>query len=120
MNRQNKNTTLWLLVALLALALAAPVGCGDDDSGSNNSNVNDNSNTNDTDAGVQSNVPYPGAPPNMPHEPYSCEMNCLMCHETGSGGAPTTPHPERAMCTQCHLPQNDVADYVTNTFTAYP
>ncbi|MFH2005505.1 MAG: hypothetical protein ABI333_02850 [bacterium] len=124
MNRQSTKTTLGILVALLALALAGPVGCGDDDSGTNNSNVNDNSNSNynnnDSDAGVTSNAPYPGAPPNMPHEPYSCQINCLGCHESGAAGAPITPHPERELCTQCHLPQKDVPDFVGNSFTAFP
>lgn len=124
MTNRKHATTPWYLVALLAFALAGPLGCGDDDSGGNNNNVAD-------DAGVDaaidgtvdattSNAPYPGAPPNMPHAPSSCSMNCLTCHSAGVAGAPITPHPERLMCLQCHLPQNDVPNFVGSTFNAFP
>lgn len=66
--------------------------------------------------GGPSNVAYPGAPPTMLHNPYGCATNCLTCHGSGSGGAPQTPHPERLLCRQCHLPQANVPDFVPNNF----
>ncbi len=34
---------------------------------------------------------------------------CLACHRTGLNGAPTTPHPTRLNCTQCHI-RSDLND----------
>jgi nitrate reductase cytochrome c-type subunit len=62
------------------------------------------------------NVAFPGAPPTILHQSYGCSVNCLNCHETGADGAPVTPHPERQLCNQCHLPQQDVPLFVENTF----
>ena len=48
-----------------------------------------------------------GMPPLMPHampKPgKNGQLTCLDCHETGKKGAPQTPHPERKLCTQCHV-----------------
>ena len=68
--------------------------------------------------GLPLNVAFPGAPPTMLHQPYGCTTNCISCHgvSTGTGGAPSTPHPERLMCRQCHLPQSNVPLFVPNNF----
>lgn len=48
-----------------------------------------------------------GMPPLMPHAMPKPDKNgqltCLSCHEEGKNGAPPTPHPERKLCTQCHV-----------------
>ena len=48
-----------------------------------------------------------GMPPLIPHAMPAPDKNgrltCLSCHEEGKNGAPPTPHPERRMCTQCHI-----------------
>ena len=123
MKNKKHQATPWFLVALMAFAVG-PLACGDDDSGGNNNAAIDatvdDGGVDGTVDGSTSNAPYPGAPPNMPHDPYSCSMNCLTCHQSGVGGAPVPPHAERLMCTQCHLPQNDVPDWVGNTFNAFP
>ena len=58
---------------------------------------------------------YPGSPPRIPHKvfpSFSSEAEeCLACH--GRGGydveldayAPVTPHPEKELCYQCHVPK---------------
>jgi nitrate reductase cytochrome c-type subunit len=63
-------------------------------------------------------TPYVGAPPVMGHLPSGCESTCLVCHQTGIGGAKKTPHPERTVCRSCHLPQYPATPFrgVTNTF----
>jgi len=68
--------------------------------------------------GLPLNVAFPGAPPTMLHQPYGCTTNCISCHgvSNGTGGAPSTPHPERLMCRQCHLPQSNVPLFVPNNF----
>jgi nitrate reductase cytochrome c-type subunit len=52
-----------------------------------------------------------GMPPLIPHampKPgKNGQLACLSCHEEGKNGAPPTPHPERRMCTQCHI-QGDI------------
>jgi len=59
---------------------------------------------------------FEGAPPLVPHE-IEEEMGCLDCHRLGDSGAPITPHPERANCVQCHIPQKEgVKPFVENTF----
>jgi len=59
---------------------------------------------------------YEGAPPLVPHE-IEDEGGCLGCHRLGDNDAPITPHPERANCVQCHIPQNEgVKPFVENTF----
>ncbi len=57
---------------------------------------------------------YPGSPPRIPHEVdlsfSGKETDCLSCHEQGGFSpeygkfAPVTPHPENALCYQCHVP----------------
>ncbi len=56
-----------------------------------------------------------GAPPSIPHQVKERDMggnSCLKCHENGgfvdtfNAYAPTTPHPEKVNCRQCHVPQN--------------
>lgn len=56
---------------------------------------------------------YPGAPPRIPHGVTEVEFRttrCNTCHERGGYSqrfgayAPVNPHPERAMCLQCHAP----------------
>jgi len=48
-----------------------------------------------------------GMPPLIPHvmpkPDKNGQLTCLSCHEEGKNGAPPTPHPERKMCTQCHV-----------------
>ena len=58
---------------------------------------------------------YPGSPPRIPHKvspSFSGDTeNCIACH--GRGGydveqdayAPVTPHPEKELCYQCHVPK---------------
>lgn len=47
-----------------------------------------------------------GEPPVIPHKVSERETakDCLACHEKGKRGAPVTSHPERKVCTQCHVP----------------
>ena len=89
-----KKTRSLLLGALLIFVLSAITAC-------------DN---------LPSNVAYLGAPPTILHQSYGCTVNCLSCHETGVNDAPVTPHPERQLCNQCHLLQEDVPLFVENTF----
>jgi cytochrome c-type protein NapB len=60
---------------------------------------------------------YPGAPPRIPHGLTAAEYRgsgCGTCHDRGGYAprfgayAPTTPHPERSACLQCHLPDADL------------
>jgi cytochrome c-type protein NapB len=83
---------------------------------------------------------YPEQPPIIPHsiEGYQLSVNtnrCLSCHRreaTQGSGAPmiSVTHymtrdaqmladvsPRRYFCTECHVPQANVAPLVTNTFT---
>jgi cytochrome c-type protein NapB len=46
---------------------------------------------------------YAGSPPQMPH-PIYMRQNCLSCHGPARTNAVTTTHPERRVCTQCHIP----------------
>lgn len=58
---------------------------------------------------------YPGSPPRIPHKVFPAfadeAQDCLACH--GRGGydveqeayAPVTPHPEKELCYQCHVPK---------------
>ena len=58
---------------------------------------------------------YPGSPPRIPHKvfpSFSDEAEeCLACHGRGGYGveldayAPVTPHPEKELCYQCHVPK---------------
>jgi|GEM_PF-305756 len=51
---------------------------------------------------------WPGAPPTIPHATWMRE-NCSSCH--GATGLPglRTSHPERTLCTQCHVPDGGFA-----------
>jgi cytochrome c-type protein NapB len=53
---------------------------------------------------------YSGAPPVMPHAIFMRE-NCTACH-SGPAARPEIrcSHPERARCTQCHVPQQKAAE----------
>lgn len=55
---------------------------------------------------------FPGAPPRIPHGVTNEEFRtdaCRTCHARGgysyrfAAYVPVTPHPERGICTQCHL-----------------
>ncbi len=59
---------------------------------------------------------FEGAPSMMPHDAFGCGIACLDCHETGLADAPITPHPERSICTQCHLALEDVDPWVDSLF----
>ena len=54
-----------------------------------------------------------GMPPLIPHplpKPgKGGQPACLNCHAKGKNGAPPTPHAERRMCSQCHVPGPIVA-----------
>ena len=47
-----------------------------------------------------------GAPPTIPHRVGESDTyrECLACHLAGKKGAPATSHPQRRMCSQCHVP----------------
>lgn len=47
-----------------------------------------------------------GEPPVIPHKVADTDTDkeCLKCHATGKNGALVTSHPERKVCTQCHVP----------------
>jgi hypothetical protein len=55
-------------------------------------------------------LPYPGAPPLVPHDVEDRKAICQECHATGEQGAPITPHPTRThFCIQCHVGQDPAA-----------
>lgn len=45
-----------------------------------------------------------GTPPMIPHrvKDTSDGKYCLVCHGSGTNGAPMSPHPVRLYCTGCH------------------
>ena len=61
---------------------------------------------------------YPGSPPRIPHpveDSFSgTTQNCLSCHARGGYSPeyqkfiPITPHPEKELCYQCHVPLREV------------
>jgi cytochrome c-type protein NapB len=60
---------------------------------------------------------YEGAPPRIPHPLTDGEFrtfSCKTCHERGgysdrfTAYVPLTPHPERGICLQCHVPVDSV------------
>jgi len=73
---------------------------------------------------------YPGSPPRIPHKvslSFSGEKeNCIACH--GRGGynveldafAPVTPHPEKELCYQCHVPKLADTLFVENNWLSVP
>lgn len=69
------------------------------------------------DSGVPAGRSFRGAPPVVPHDAFGCGINCLDCHATGAGAAPMTSHPERRMCTMCHLFADQTLEpFVPNIF----
>ncbi len=69
------------------------------------------------DSGVPRGRSFRGQPPTVPHDAYGCGIGCLSCHATGLSGAPMTTHPERRICTMCHLFADYSLDpYVPNRF----
>jgi cytochrome c-type protein NapB len=46
---------------------------------------------------------WPGAPPMIPHA-TQMRSDCLSCHGPGGLYGLRTPHVERLLCTQCHVP----------------
>ena len=135
MNKKHSETWMWLTAALLAAAVSA-ASCSDDDdpagpphhtasgtaghggsgaSGGGGGTVGGGG-SGGSGGGWEQLGSYPGQPPVMAHEPYGCNMSCLDCHETGNAGAPITPHPERLMCRQCHVAQENVDLWVDNNF----
>jgi cytochrome c-type protein NapB len=59
---------------------------------------------------------YPGAPPRIPHGLTPAEFRtsaCNTCHQRGgysqrfAAYVPVTPHPERVMCLQCHVGEDE-------------
>ena len=65
---------------------------------------------------------YIGSPPFIPHkleDNDGAEMACLTCHAQGGWTAelkrhtPVTPHPEHTACQQCHVPEADLAPFVS-------
>jgi nitrate reductase cytochrome c-type subunit len=141
MKRKHSDTWMWLMAGLVAAAASA-ASCGDDadpsgppkdtttttsaPGGSGGSGASGASGGGGSTVGGGGSGgaggeagplgSYPGQPPVMAHDPYGCNMNCLDCHESGNAGAPITPHPERLMCRQCHLPQENVGLWVDNVF----
>ena len=73
---------------------------------------------------------YPGSPPRIPHKvfpSFSSEAEeCLACH--GRGGydveldayAPVTPHPEKELCYQCHVPRLTDELFVETSWLSIP
>lgn len=60
-----------------------------------------------------------GSPPMIPHAPFSAEK-CTDCHGPSTHskelGVPTTSHPERTMCRQCHVPMRDTKLFKANSY----
>ena len=73
---------------------------------------------------------YPGSPPRIPHRVYPSfdaeAQDCLACH--GKGGydveqdafAPVTPHPEKELCYQCHVPMLSETLFVESNWRSLP
>jgi cytochrome c-type protein NapB len=64
---------------------------------------------------------YSGAPPRIPHGVTAEELRtgaCNECHERGgyslrfSAYVPVTPHPEKAMCLQCHVGDDEALGFL--------
>lgn len=73
---------------------------------------------------------YPGSPPRIPHKifpSFSDEAEeCLACHGRGGYGveldayAPVTPHPEKELCYQCHVPKLTDELFVETNWLSIP
>jgi cytochrome c-type protein NapB len=72
---------------------------------------------------------YPGSPPRIPHhvEPSFSKdaVSCLSCHESGGFSSehnafiPITPHPEKELCYQCHVPaRGEDKNFVENDWVS--
>jgi cytochrome c-type protein NapB len=73
---------------------------------------------------------YPGSPPRIPHKVFPSfsdeKEECLACH--GRGGydveqetyAPVTPHPEKELCYQCHVPKLTDELFVESDWLSVP
>jgi len=73
---------------------------------------------------------YPGSPPRIPHKVFPSfsdeSEDCLACH--GRGGydveldayAPVTPHPEKELCYQCHVPKQTDELFVETNWLSIP
>jgi len=73
---------------------------------------------------------YPGSPPRIPHQvspSFADEIDdCLACH--GMGGydveldayAPVTPHPEKELCYQCHVPKQTDELFMETNWRSIP
>lgn len=73
---------------------------------------------------------YPGSPPRIPHKVFPAfsdeAEDCLACH--GRGGydveldayAPVTPHPEKELCYQCHVPKQTDELFVESNWLSLP
>jgi cytochrome c-type protein NapB len=73
---------------------------------------------------------YPGSPPRIPHKVFPAfsdeAEDCLACH--GRGGydveldayAPVTPHPEKELCYQCHVPELTDGLFVESNWLSVP
>lgn len=73
---------------------------------------------------------YPGSPPRIPHSvsPFFADEieDCLACH--GRGGydveldayVPVTPHPEKELCYQCHVPKLTDELFVETNWLSVP
>lgn len=69
---------------------------------------------------------YPGSPPRIPHEADLTvgpdRTDCLSCHARGGYSpefgkfAPVTPHPEQALCSQCHVPMSKEKPFVASNW----
>ena len=136
MKKISNTKTSWLLTTLLVAVLVGITGCADgevfgpedgmtpDGGGPTpdgdvvtpDGDMVPDGDIIDVDSGLPANVAFFGAPPAMPHKAYSCNVDCLNCHKTGGGTIPVTTHPERMICVQCHIPQQDVANFVDTNF----
>lgn len=52
---------------------------------------------------------YAGAPPTIPHGVGVLYARCVACHAGDVPRGPVTPHPERELCRQCHVPSDSGA-----------
>ncbi len=70
-------------------------------------------------AEAKSNITSFGAPPLIPHTDYTYEK-CTDCHGPSTHAAeldvPTTPHSERQVCRQCHVPLKDSPLFRKNAY----
>ena len=73
---------------------------------------------------------YPGSPPHIPHKVFPAFSDeaeeCLACHDRGGydveldAYAPVTPHPEKELCYQCHVPKRTDELFVESNWLSVP